>query len=590
MTSRRQQLRERFLEVHARDEFLVGAAVGSGLFAEAAEHGRADFVLALNAGRLRLMGTASVACMLPIRDANTFVESFGPAEFLGRCSIPVFFGASAMSPDRSAADIARHVAELGFDGIMNFPSVVHYPDEVIAAMDRCGLGFRKELELLGAARLLDLWSVAHVRTRAQARQAATAGCDMICFDIGWTSGGRRGPRSNVTLSEAAMLMREIAKVVQRENPQTLLLLEGGPIESTEDLLPIYRAAHIRGYVGGSSIDRLPLEDAVINQTLRFKGAAAANRRSAEHDRELLELGKSLGVVGRSSRMIAFLQAANRFLRTSGGPAFVISGERGSRRQLTAEALFRLSGGDSSRLVTLDASEMSTQRMLMAIFGHADAGNRAARGAAARPDVPGLVIRGLEHVSKHIQRRIARFLARGRFRPVGGKRERTGALQVLFISSQPIARLFEQDTLDPELHRQLESRELCIPPLREHVEDLEEILNVLVAEISAGKHAAPTLSPAALRRLQTHQWPGNLAELRSFATRLLAADTGARVDERAVTDLLDAPMAKLPLPTSERDIILDALWRHGFHRGRTANFLGVCRKTLYNKISRYNLTG
>lgn len=588
--TRRRALRERFLQVHARDEFLVGAAVGSGLFAEAAEQGGADFVLALNAGRLRLMGTASVACMLPIRDANSFVESFGPAEFLGRCSIPVFFGASAMTPDRSAAEIAANIAELGFDGVMNFPSVVHYPDAVIAVMESCGLGFRKELELLVAAQRLDMWSIAHVRTRAQARQAAAAGCDMICFDFGWTSGGRRGPQNDVTLSEAALLMREVSKVVQQEHPEALLVLEGGPIESTEDLLPIYQAARISGYVGGSTIDRLPLEDAVINQTLRFKGAAAANRRSTEQDRSLLALGKSLGLVGRSTRMLTFLQTVHQFMRTSSGSAFIVSGERGSRRQLTAEALFRLSGGDPARLLTLDATEMSAQRLLMAVFGHADAEGRQARGAAGSRDVPGIVIRGLEHVSKHIQRRIARFLARGRFRPVGGKREITGNLQLLFISSQPSARLLDQGILDSELHQQLESRELCIPPLREHVEDLEEILDDMIADLSAGKHRAPKLSPAALRRLQTHQWPGNLAELRTFATRLLAADTGARVDERAVADLFDAPALPTPRPASERDVILDALWRHGFHRGRTANFLGVSRKTLYNKISRYKLTG
>src|SRR5688572_26779509 len=110
----RQDIRSRFQSVRERGEFLVGAGVGSGLFAEAAERGGADFIFALSPGRLRLMGAASAACMLPILDSNTFVASFGSNEFVDRCSIPVVFGASVMTPQRSAAEIALSIAELGF--------------------------------------------------------------------------------------------------------------------------------------------------------------------------------------------------------------------------------------------------------------------------------------------------------------------------------------------------------------------------------------------------------------------------------------------------------------------------------------------
>src|SRR5687767_12336559 len=128
----RQRIRDRFDSVRDRGEFLVGAAVGAGLFADAAARGGADFVLALSAGRLRLMGTASIACMLPLCDSNARVASFGAPEFLGRCSAPVFFGACAMTPDRSAAQIAASIADLGFVGVTNFPSLNHYPSAVQA--------------------------------------------------------------------------------------------------------------------------------------------------------------------------------------------------------------------------------------------------------------------------------------------------------------------------------------------------------------------------------------------------------------------------------------------------------------------------
>src|ERR1700752_5375782 len=78
--------------------FMIGAAIGTGMIARAAEHGGADFLLALNAGRVRGMGAPSIACMLPIHEANDFVEAFAAAEIVGKVSVPVVFGASVFDP------------------------------------------------------------------------------------------------------------------------------------------------------------------------------------------------------------------------------------------------------------------------------------------------------------------------------------------------------------------------------------------------------------------------------------------------------------------------------------------------------------
>lgn len=72
---------------------LVGAAIGVGRAATAAERGGADFLLALNAGRLRVRGATSLASMLPLADSNAYTLDFARAEILRRVAIPVFFGA-----------------------------------------------------------------------------------------------------------------------------------------------------------------------------------------------------------------------------------------------------------------------------------------------------------------------------------------------------------------------------------------------------------------------------------------------------------------------------------------------------------------
>src|SRR5882724_2965139 len=107
----------------ARGHFLLGAAIGTGMAAKAAEHGGADFLLALNAGRFRSMGTPSAACMLALRDSNRMVMDFGRAEILTQTTLPVFFGATTFGAVNST-ELIEQIVKAGFHGVANFPSCV----------------------------------------------------------------------------------------------------------------------------------------------------------------------------------------------------------------------------------------------------------------------------------------------------------------------------------------------------------------------------------------------------------------------------------------------------------------------------------
>src|SRR5688572_11911074 len=104
-----------------KGRFLLGAAIGTGMAAKAAERGGADFLLALSAGRFRSMGMPSAACMLALRDSNRMVMEFGRSEILTRTSLPVFFGAAAFGTD-DFAPLMEQITTAGFAGVVNFPS------------------------------------------------------------------------------------------------------------------------------------------------------------------------------------------------------------------------------------------------------------------------------------------------------------------------------------------------------------------------------------------------------------------------------------------------------------------------------------
>src|SRR5690242_19037652 len=96
----------------AAGRFVLGAAVGTGMAAKAAERGGADFLLAASAGRFRSMGISSVACMLALRDSNRLVMEFAETEILCRTSLPVFFGATTIGL-ASADDLLEQIVTSG---------------------------------------------------------------------------------------------------------------------------------------------------------------------------------------------------------------------------------------------------------------------------------------------------------------------------------------------------------------------------------------------------------------------------------------------------------------------------------------------
>ena len=100
--------------------------MGSGLAARAAQAGGADFLLAINAGRMRNMGAPSVAGNLPIMDATAVTEAFATSEVLSQVAIPVFLGVNVFGANANATELAQRAAEHGFDGVVNFPSSIHY--------------------------------------------------------------------------------------------------------------------------------------------------------------------------------------------------------------------------------------------------------------------------------------------------------------------------------------------------------------------------------------------------------------------------------------------------------------------------------
>ena len=571
---------------------LVGGAIGVGMTAEAAERGGADFLLALSAGRYRVMGAASLAALLPLGAANRFTDAFARREILDRVSVPVFFGACCHDPTTDLPGLVAQVKAAGYQGIANFPTAIHYDGRFRQALEQAGIGFARETLLLEIARDAGLMTFGYAKTRREIAALLEARVDMICLNFGWNAGGVLSVAQSFTIAEASDRARRILAQIRAARPETLCFVEGGPIVSPDDMFRVCDEAQADGYVGGSTLDRMPLEVSVTEKTSAFKAFGLLREADVAQSRELERAARIARIVGQSEFVQSLLEQVLKLART--GLPVLITGERGLGRGALARAFHALSERQGPLLI-LKAAEIAEPAELEAMLF----GTPAQRGGLlARPGAT-LVIESAERLVPRLQRRLAEWLEHE------GLWHGAGTVPAGQIA--PPRLVFVRRTgggeggthpLDPALARQLAPGQIEIAPLRDRLEDIPALARHLLTSIDEGRRRPRRqISPDGYRLLLAQVWPGNLPELRGVVERAAmqagdgvigSAEMAAAIGANRPASTPPAPEPEPSPPVSEREWLLDALRRNRFRRGDTAAYLGLSRKTLYNKMRRFGL--
>jgi predicted TIM-barrel enzyme/transcriptional regulator with AAA-type ATPase domain len=556
------------------DDLLLGAAIGLGMTARAAAQGGADFLLALNAGRLRVMGAASTAAMLPLRDATAFTQDFADREILGRVSVPVFFGAAAWDPRLDAGALAARLKARGYAGLANFPTVIHIDGRYRAALERAGLGFSCEARLLAAAKAAGLAALGYAKTRDEVAALLEVGVDMLCLNFGWNAGGALGIAGDLALDEAADRARRIFQQVRGAAPDTLCFVEGGPIVSPDDMWRVCSESRADGYIGGSTLDRLPLEMSVMRTTSAFKATSVLRAARESAHREHVRLG---GVAGLHGHSLAAQALAERIASVASTDLPVlICGEPGVGKTTVARAV-HVASRRAGPFFILDARS-DPRELERALFGAGDG-----RGGALGVADATVVLEFVDGAEPGLQARLVQWIDRGvleRFEPTPERPRRARLVATQALGSG--------GPLREDLRARLEPGRVLVPPLRERPEDVPLIARAILAGLREPRGRAPEIDASGHRALMAHAWPGNVREL--YATLAKAATlTRDRIDAEGLGPLLADEAPRTPAaPVDEREWILDALRRNRFRRAETAAFLRISRKTLYNKMRRLSL--
>lgn len=256
----------------ARGEPVIAAGSGIGISAKFAEKGGADLIVIYNSGRYRMGGLSSWCGFLPVGDANQIVLDMGEREVLNIVKkAPVIAGLFPSDPTRRMDYLLRRVKGMGFSGIINFPTVGLLEGAFRDNMESSGYGFIKDVELTRMAHDMDLYTMAYVFTPGQSEAMAKAGIDCIVAHMGNTKGGAVGQVGGVgTLDDAVRRTKAIAKAAWDVNPEIIVLCHGGPIAMPSDAAYVIQKAGVQGFVGASSMERLPVEKPLADATRAFK--------------------------------------------------------------------------------------------------------------------------------------------------------------------------------------------------------------------------------------------------------------------------------------------------------------------------------
>jgi predicted TIM-barrel enzyme len=262
---------DRIAEMIERRVPIVGGGAGTGLSAKWEEAGGIDLIVIYNSGRYRMAGRGSLAGLLAYGNANEIVVDMAREVLPVVQHTPVLAGVNGTDPFLLREVFLGQLRDLGFAGVQNFPTVGLIDGVFRQNLEETGMGYGLEVEMIAAAHRLDLLTTPYVFSAGDAVAMTEAGADIIVCHMGLTTGGSIGAETAKTLDDCVDLIDEWAGAARDVRNDVIVLCHGGPIAEPADAEYVLRRAKvIHGFYGASSMERLPVEQALKQQTEAFK--------------------------------------------------------------------------------------------------------------------------------------------------------------------------------------------------------------------------------------------------------------------------------------------------------------------------------
>ncbi len=282
MAIERTAILERFRDMIDRGLPIVGGGAGTGLSAKCEEDGGIDLIVIYNSGRYRMAGRGSLAGLLAYGDANQIVLDMAREVLPVVRHTPVLAGVNATDPFRIMDVFLDELKRVGFSGVQNFPTVGLIDGMFRANLEETGMSYGLEVDMIAKARAKDMLTTPYVFNEGEAAAMAKAGADIIVCHLGLTTGGSIGAQTALKLEQCPALVEAWAAAALKVRSDIIILVHGGPVAMPQDAeFILNNTDNCHGFYGASSMERLPTEVALTEQTRTFK--RITGRKQARRD-------------------------------------------------------------------------------------------------------------------------------------------------------------------------------------------------------------------------------------------------------------------------------------------------------------------
>ena len=399
-------------------------------------------------------------------------------------------------------------------------------------------------------------------------------------------------------------MELLRRVHERPNPPEVIMLTGqGSIETAVEAMRLGAYDYLtKPY----SINEL---DVRVRQAAEKRGLRVDNLRL----RAQIERKSAMPeIVSQSQAMAEAIRLVERVAPSDA--SVLISGESGTGKELIAQAIHRLSNRANGAFIDLNCAAFQESLLESELFGY-EAG--AFSGAKARKlglielaDGGTLFLDEVTELPAGLQAKLLRAIETRTFFRVGGVRKVEVNVRIVAATNRNLDTVVTDGAFRADLLYRINSFQIHLAPLRERPEDIEPLMHHILKQLGGAN--PPEVMPDALAQMRSYSWPGNVRQLRNCLERALLLSNEGRITAHELPPEIARTNGSMPYVAAQpsavagapaesgsttgslRDVekqqIISALERVGWHRGKAAEVLGISPSTLYRRLRDYNLEG
>lgn len=342
-----------------------------------------------------------------------------------------------------------------------------------------------------------------------------------------------------------------------------------------------------------NLDRLSL---LVKRALATRELAVQNRAMQE---ELERRSGFASIIGKSAEMKQVFDMVRQVAPSRS--SVLITGESGSGKEMIAEALHYNSPRKDKSFIKLHCAALTESLLESELFGHEKGAFTGAiarkRGRFELAHLGTLFLDEIGEINQNVQIKLLRVLEEKKFERVGGEETIEVDVRLIAATNRDLKDAIAKGSFREDLYYRLNVVNIHIPPLRERKEDIPLLVAAFLKEFSQ-ENGKPIegIDPKARLALYNYSWPGNVRQLRNSVESAVVLCKGSTITLEDfppnIRGETGVDTLRLSLGTSlaevEKEVIRSTLAREGGNKSRTAEILGIGRKTLHRKIEEYGL--